>query len=297
MFSRARWALLLCLLMEGLVNAQEPNTFLPPPLIEVPPPPEFYFSLDLSLVQPQLRGNHSDDGFFSPRLDWTVSPRFELGLTNRGPWNPYIGYRIVDSNRGEAGQDPTTGNDVFFGRSAQLNAIDLGIQSEVFPLLSVLQARWDLSARITVLDLKDVFDIESANGGFWTAHLKQEFVGAGPRGGIKLDLPFRDSGWSVGGQADAGLQWGGFRDCWQVVSGDGNNVQEDHGHTAKGGLLWHAGGQLALKYSWPACDPRIVYSMGYMYETWFSKDLGFLNGDDFGRFQYHGPFFRFEWRF
>jgi hypothetical protein len=266
-------------------------------LIEAPPPPKFYFSLDLALVEPQLRGNHTSDSSFSPRLDWTVSPRFEFGLANWGAWNPYIGYRVVDSDHRERSFDDASGTGVFFNRSAELNAIDLGIQSETSSLFSVLQARWDLSARISTLNVRDSFDFEYPDGSFWTAQVKQQFVGAGPRGGIKVDLPFRDSGWSIGGQAYGGFQWGGYRATWHVQSGDGMTVQEDNEHTAKGGLLWQLETQLALKYSWPPCEPRVIYSMGFMYDIWFSKDLGFLSGDDSGRFQFYGPFVRFEWRF
>jgi hypothetical protein len=289
--------LTLGLALFGRLHADDAISFLPPPLVEEPPPADFYFSLDLNLVQPRLKGTHTDDGTFSPRLDWTVSPRFELGFANRGPWNPYIGYRALYSDHGDQVFEPLSSTTVSFGRSTELHTIDLGAKTEVFPLFSVLQAQWDLSARISVLDFHDVFDIDFAGNGFISGHAREQFVGAGPRGGLKLALPFRDTGWSLAGQMDGGVEWGGYRMNWQSVTSDGQNLEPDGGHASKGGILWHAGGQVGLQYAWPVCNPRIVYSMGYMYEAFFSKELGFLNGDDRGRFDYHGPFVRFEWRF
>ncbi len=65
----------------------------------------------------------------------------------------------------------------------------------------------------------------------------------------------------------------------------------------KGGVLWHAGAQLALRYNPSRFCDRMSVSVGYGYETWFSKDLNFMDSSHFGRFDYHGPFVRMEWRY
>jgi hypothetical protein len=290
----SNWSLFTFLLFTTAAHGQDAVTYLPPPFADEPPPPAYYYSLSFGLVQPRL---HGSNGGLSPTLDWTVSPRFEAGLLNRGPWNPYVGYQLVYSEHDEQSFDPFTETTIGFGRSTELHAIDLGVKSEPFHFLSVLRAQWDLSARLTVFDFRDRLDADFAQQSFVSARVRQQFVGAGPRGGLALELPLADSGWSIAGQADGGVQWGSYRSHVRVDTFDGEFADQEVHRESKGGVLWHAGAQLGLRYAWPACDPRLIYSMGYMYEIWFSKELGFLDAADRGYFQYHGPFFNFQWRF
>ena len=76
----------ICLLTVGGPGRADDVTFLPPPFVEdvpPPPPPSLFFSIDFAVIQPRLRGfggDVQDGATFSPRLDWTVSPRFEIGF-------------------------------------------------------------------------------------------------------------------------------------------------------------------------------------------------------------------------
>lgn len=286
----------------GLLQGDD-ISYLPPPFVgdEAPaPPPDRYFSIDFAFVQPRLRGfggDAQDVLGFSPRLDWTVSPRIEFGFTTREPWNPYIGYRGVYSDNSETAFDPASNAAFLFSRTTELHAIDFGIRSSPFCLLNVLPTEWDLAVRVTGTDFRDYFDFEFGGGAFVNAKLRQEFLGAGPRAGLRTELPFGGTGFSFGGQWDAGIQWGGYRAQLEVVTSDGETLEQERAERKKGGVLWHVGGQVAFRYAWPLHDPRIVYSAGYLYEAWFSKDLGLLDGGERGRFDYHGPFVRFEWRF
>jgi hypothetical protein len=291
-----------CLLFAGFAPAQDDVSYLPQPFPDevcYVPTPGLFFSVDFALIQPRLKGTGGGEEalFSSPILDWAVSPRFEIGFANRERWNPYIGYRPLYSDRGFASIEPLTDSVLLFTRSTELHTVDFGVRSAPFCLLSIFKAEWDLSARLTVIDFQDVYDFDFAQDGFFHARARQQFIGAGPRGGLKVELPIRDTGFALAAGAEGGLQWGGYRNRLNTASFDGIDIVEDEQRMEKGGLLWHVGAQAAVKYAWPAHEPRIVYSLGYLYDVWFSDELGMLEGRERGQFDYHGPFVRFEWRF
>lgn len=271
-----------------------------PPVLEESYLPSYYFNLDFAFVQPRMKNATVDgDVAFTSKLDWTLAPRFEFGLMNRGAWNPYFGYRGVYSDAYESFYEPSI--DSFFSlyRSAELHAIDFGVLSDSFCLLSVIKAQWDFSARLTVADFQDRFSSEFVvtDPSYIVARVRQQFVGAGPRAGMRMELPWRDSGLSLAAQMDVGIQWGSYRGRVGIESMiDGESGYEEES-ASKGGVLWHAGGQLALRYAPPRYCDRLSFQAGYMYEGWFSKDLGLFEGANFGRFDYHGPFFLVEWRY
>lgn len=290
---------LFVMALSSPVRGQELSS-IAPPVVETTYLPSYYFNIDFAVVQPRMKDATVDgDQAFSTKLDWTLAPRFEFGLTNRGAWNPYFGYRGIYSDWYESTYDASI--DTFFSqyRSAELHAIDFGVLSETFCLLSVIRAQWDLSARLTVADFHGRFNSEFivTEPSFITARVRQQFVGAGPRAGLRAELPLRDTGLSLAGQVDVGIQWGSYRgraSLESVIDGEQGYEEET---ASKGGVLWHTGAQLALKYAPPQYCDRLSFQAGYLYEGWFSKDLGLFGGSDFGRFDYHGPFIRMEWRY
>lgn len=293
-------SLLLILMTGSTLTAQDINSLPPPVIEEVTCPPRYYFNMDFAAVEPRFKVASIEDGpSFSRKLDWTVSPHFEFGWMDRGPWNPYIGYRGIYSNAIDSVYEPMTDTLFGYSRSTELNAIDFGVLSEPFPLLAVIRAQWDLSLRLTVADFENTFGVNfTANTpSYVDLNVRQQFIGAGPRAGMRFELPLRDTGLSITSQVDAGLQWGSYSAKYNMQSriDDMYDYQEDS--ASKGGILWHAGAQLALRYTPLRFGDRLSYSVGYMYEAWFSKDLSLVEGTTFGRFDYYGPFFRMEWKY
>jgi hypothetical protein len=287
------------LTLAGVVWSQDLQS-LPPPFVEETCLPSAYFTLDFALVQPRLKSASFDGGpSFSSNLDWTISPRFELGLLNRGPWIPYIGYQGIFSESNDQLTQRVMDSFYTYYRSTELHALDFGLLSEPFSLLSVIRAQLDFSARLTILDFYDRFGVSYmiTDPSYMVARLRQQFVGAGPRAGLRMMLPFQDSGLSLAGQIDGGVEWGAYRARIDIESRIDDQFSEESDQASKGGLLWHAGAQLALRYSPPRYCDRLSFSAGYLYETWFSKDMNLLDGNRYGRFDYHGPFFRMEWKY
>ena len=293
--------LMLSLMLTGMLSAQELQS-LPPPVVEESFLPRWYVDFDFAVVQPRLRGD-TLDGMpnFSQKLDWTVATRFEVGFLNRGlnGWNAYFGYQGIYSDAGQSTYDPNSDTFFNFGQCAEINAFDFGVLSEPFCFLSVIRAQWDLSIRLTVAEFNQRYgmDFFVNQPSFIVARLRQQFVGAGPRAGLRMELPISDTGLALTGRVDGGLQWGSFQNRVQVESLIDNDFNADEEASSKGGVLWHAGAQLALRYAPPRYCDRLCFSAGYLYETWFSKDLNFMETSHFGRFDYHGPFFRMEWRY
>lgn len=296
-----RLSCLLLLLCTALVNAQQSDlSALPPPIFEETYQPSYFFNLDFALVQPRLKQpGDSSTGDFKQNLDWTVSPRFEFGLMNRGAFNPYFGYRGIYSDASETAYEPflETNYDLF--SSAELHALDFGVLSEPFALLSVIRAQWDLSIRLTVADFYNRADFSFImnDPSFFTTRIRQQFVGAGPRTGMRMFLPFSDTGLSLSASADVGIQWGSYRAKASIESIIDGEYGYEEDNSSKGGILWHTGGQLGLRYAPPRFCDRLSFTAGYMYEAWFSKDINLMSDSSFGRFDYHGPFFRIEWRY
>ena len=287
-------------LVDGNYQSSQTMQSLPVPVVEETYLPQLYYNLDFALVQPRFRGTSIEGGpSFSPNMDWTVMPRFEVGLMNRGSWNFYFGYQGIYSDSGTAVYDNNSNTLYSFSHSSELDAFDFGFLSETFPLLSVIRAQWDVSARLTIADFHDRFglDFTSTLPSYFIAHYRQQFVGAGPRAGMRLELPFRDTGLSLTGRFDGGIQWGTYQTSIDTASNIDNDFHQDSESMSKGGVIWHVGGQLALRYSPLRYADRLSFSAGYLYEAWFSKDVGLIDGNEFGRFDYHGPFFRMEWRY
>ncbi|MBL8822163.1 MAG: hypothetical protein JNJ77_06205 [Planctomycetia bacterium] len=284
---------------EGSLTPVEVRS-LPSPMIEETYLPSYYFNLDFAVVQPRLTNPSMDGGpAFSSNVDWTLSPRFEFGTLNRGAWNPYIGYRGLYSDSNQQAYEPFTDTLFSFYRSTELHAVDFGVQSEVFPLLSVIRARWDLSARLTVSDFQDFygFDFVSFDPSYIDVRWRQQFIGAGPRAGLRMELPWADTGLSLSGLVDAGIQWGSYRARATIESVIDGEFDYDEAQRSEGGIVWHTGAQLALRYAPPQYCDRLSFSAGYLYETWFFKDLAVMEGSGSQQFDYHGPFFRMEWKY
>lgn len=308
--------LLFAYSLASVAQAQGVNS-LPPPVLEsttqiqsvdsLPVPvvvetylPQLYYNLDFAIVQPRFRGTGFDGGpSFSPNMDWTVMPRFEVGLLNRGPWNFYFGYQGIYSDSSTRVYDVNSDTLFSFSHSAQLDAFDFGFLSESFPLLAVMRAQWDASIRLTIADFQNNFalDFTSNLPSYLAARYSQQFIGAGPRAGMRLELPFRDTGLSLTSRFDAGIQWGSYTACVDMASNIDNEFHADSESASKGGFIWHVGAQLALRYSPPRYQDRLSFSAGYLYEAWFSKDMALIEGSEFGRLDYYGPFFRMEWKY
>lgn len=298
---RYRVAWLLLLLSTSLTYGQGNDlSALPPPLFEETYQPSYFFNLDFGLVRPRLKHpGDSETGDFNQKLDWTVSPRFEFGLMNRGMFNPYFGYRGIYSDASAAAYEPFLDTDYALFSSAELHAMDFGVLTEPMMLLSVIQAQWDLSIRLTVADFynRADFGFIANEPSYFIVRARQQFVGAGPRTGLRMALPFRDTGLSLSTMADVGLQWGSYRAKASIESMvDGESSYEEE-TASKGGILWHTGAQIGLRYAPPQFCERLSFTAGYMYEAWFSKDLNMMSDSSVGRFDYHGPFFRMEWRY
>ncbi|HMO36863.1 MAG TPA: Lpg1974 family pore-forming outer membrane protein [Gemmatales bacterium] len=284
---------------QGVVPGEDISA-LPPPLFEEVYQPSYFFNIDLGLVQPRLHqpgGNGT--GNFNQSLDWTLSPRFEFGVLNRGWLNPYFGYRGIYSDATTFAYEPILDTSYGLFNSAELHALDFGVLSETFPLLAVIRAQWDLSMRLTVADFynRADFDFILNEPSFFTTRIRQQFVGAGPRAGLRMDLPLQDTGLSLYAMTDAGLQWGGFRARTSIESVIDGDYGYDEEEQSKGGILWHTGAQLGLRYAPPQHCNRLSFTAGYLYEAWFSRDINLMGDSGTGRFDYHGPFFRIEWRY
>lgn len=273
---------------------------LPVPVMTETYLPQLYYNLDFAVVQPRFRGTGFEGGpSFSPNMDWTVMPRFEVGLLNRGPWNFYFGYQGIYSDSSTRVFDSSSDTLYSFSHSAQLDAFDFGFLSETFPILAVIRAQWDASIRLTIADFQNNFalDFTSELPSYLAARYRQQFIGAGPRAGMRFEVPFRDTGLSLTGRFDGGIQWGTYTACIDTASNIDNEFHADSESASKGGTIWHVGAQLALRYAPPRYQDRLSFSAGYLYEAWFSKDMALIEGSEFGRFDYHGPFFRMEWKY
>jgi hypothetical protein len=290
----------------------------PPALAPVPPPlaqapggepliyrPElkcgFFAAFELSVLAPSIGGHQFDvvkvaginQNVSLPftGLDWTGSPRIELGYCF-GDMGCVIGaYRSVVS-QGSAdldGFDPT--GTAFLHTRLNLNSVDLMYASPTYALGTLWDLKWDAGLRIGA-----VYYDSQANGPILSQHVTNNFVGAGPRAGIEVRRYLEDApGISVFGRLETGFMIGGDSQSYSetVQLGGGASVSGSDRFSATRAVPM-LGLQLGVSYS-PPQNPRwLRLSAGYEFEEWWG--VGGAGGNS-GNVQFQGLFFRGEFHY
>jgi hypothetical protein len=292
------------------------------PIAVLPPLPGPYFEQDPLLDPPQFPATgcfaDAEIGFFashvknhlvnavqignntpdivqlpSASLDWTVSPRFEVGYRLPSGFGEFVmGYRFLVTE----GSTNTIGLDGFANLKSRLdmNVFDWDYASREYSLWPNCEMKWRVGVRLAYVyfDSQSIepIGLAAAGSGIFEQGESNSFVGFGPHAGVELSHHFGDTGLSLTGRVDFASLLGRIRQGFFEQSTTFND-----GETRNSGSQGVPTVNVQAGLSWqpPQCK-GVSFFLGYQYEHWWS--IGQL-GDSSAEVTDQGIFIRAAYNF
>jgi len=242
------------------------------------------------------------------RLDWTVSPRFELGYRLPSGFGELdVAYRfLLTEGTGSTPAGSAASPDAAAALTSHLR-INLG-DVDYASRETSLGPNWGMKWRIG-LRTADVFFDSQADEPFAAAaapgaskiferSIQDNFWGIGPHAALELDK--RRNAWGLGwlGRLDGALLFGRVRQSFAEVSttpGGGGAFDLINGEQAP--ML---NGFLGLDWR-PPCRPNLDILLGFTAEYWWNvgrmSDPDMYNGRTAGEVGSYGPLLRLEYNY
>jgi hypothetical protein len=235
----------------------------------------------MTAVQNPVTGNADQVGVPSAALNWTVSPRVEVGYRLPSGFG-----EVALSYRGLAtqGSQSVGGTDIPTRLSSHLdiNQIDLDYGNWEFSLWPHWDMHWRVGLRYAYVyfDARadQPFDLAAAAGsGVFQARTTNSYVGIGPHSGLDLWRRFGTDGLAFGVQSEFSLLVGRIRQQFiEATTTRGPDGQPLVGALSVGSS--QAVPVLAVQagFRWqPPRYPNAHLYLGYRYEYWW--EVGLLN--------------------
>jgi hypothetical protein len=265
------------------------------------PPPGWFGDVEVDVVGPHVKNRLFADVAFAngfidtvhvpmADLDWTGSPRFEVGYrfdNNGGQFT--IAYRFLTT------EGRTTLTDVDFGALAGLhsrldfNVIDFAYGGGLIAAGPYCDVQWRLGVRLT----QAFFDTR-AEDLFREARTSNHFLGAGPLGAIEWQRRIYAPGLAVYGRLEGAVPFGSIHQGFEEVFHASRtlNVGAATSQRMTQGVPMLS---LDIGLGWtPAWSRFTRFSLGYHLEGWW--DLGEVN-DSSADLTTQGLFFKGEFSF
>jgi hypothetical protein len=261
------------------------NTRLDPPEL---PPPGCFVAVEIDPTVAHVKNDLSNSTIPtnmlgeivrlpSARLDWTVSPRFEVGYRLPCGFGAVVlGYRFLATD----GSGTIQGPDALESLKSRLdfNVADLDYASwEISLFPHVLEHTCDMQWRFGLRFASVFFDSQAvepfaaaaAPGGSHVFERRNadSWSGVGPHVALDLGWRFGDSGWSLVGKTDFFLGLGRIHQTFVEVPtnpGAGGELRDDRSQAVpvlnvQAGLRWK-----------PPVWPKSFIFAGYQYEYWWN---------------------------
>jgi hypothetical protein len=210
-------------------------------------------------------------------LDWTTSPRFELGYRlGQGFGEFLLTYRslVTEGKEGIDNFDPA--GEGFLKSRLNMNIVDLDYASREFSPVSQFGLKWHVGARLA----SAYFD-STAVGLILGQRTSSSFFGGGPHAGFDLSWrPCALPALSVFTRLDGALLLGRVKQSFEetvtledgsVIGGAANQSQTQ----AVPVLQWQAG----VGYTPPWSGNQLHFSLGYDFEQWWGIRVGDSRAD------------------
>ena len=272
------------------------------PFLLKPHPGGLFSSFEIGLVEPQINGRLSASVSVTgvPRtvslpfadLDWTGSPRIELGYRFVGGGSLMAAYRsVVSTGSAELPRFDAFGG-AFLRSRIDLNSLDLDYASEEIMIAPFWDIKWKLGARVV-----GAFYDSRAIGLIKRQRVSNNFVGAGPHFGLDFHR-YLDAfpGLALFGRLETAVIFGRAAQSFEEINTlrDGSRV---------GGATRLRGSetspmvnvQFGLSYIPPRDDSNwLRFTFGYQFEQWWNVGNHAGGGGDV---LFHGLFFRGEFNY
>jgi Legionella pneumophila major outer membrane protein precursor len=218
----------------------------------------------LLTVLPLNNNTNIDLSVPSHSLDWTLSPKLELGwhLPEKAG-DVILSYRLLAS---EGTGSITSGPDTIDIKSRlNVNLFDLdylGPPEEFAPRWYLL---WSLGARVAA-----AYYDSTATGASLTTQESNNFVGVGPKGALEIQWQTPLLAFTIYGRADASVMIGQItQKYYETVDGDPNNPLSGSIRINRTQSVPTFSFSTGLRYVPPGAE-YLHFSIGYEWERWWS---------------------------
>jgi hypothetical protein len=288
--------------------------FEPDPRLDRPPlpPPGWFGDVEVNVLGPYVKnklvdtvqiGTSAPDTVQLPsaRLNWTVSPTFEVGYRLPSAFGAFaVAYRFLASD----GSGTTAGPDgpATLASRLDLQVFDLDYISREIALWPCWDMRWFFGGRLVnvYFDSRSQEPVAEAAAGSGVVERRDtdRYVGFGPHWGLEVERHLADWGLTVVGRVDGSLALGrirqGFFEESTTLGADGVPLGGQM-HVRSSQAVPMVRAQLGLSWQ-PSEWPQAQFFAGYQYEHWFNIGRLSLLGDD-GELEAHGLWLEAAYRF
>jgi hypothetical protein len=216
----------------------------------------------------------------SARLDWTVSPRFEVGYRLPSGFGAFaVAYQFLASDGTGTLAEPD--GVASLKSRLDVHVFDLDYASRELSLWPCWDMRWFFGGRLADIYFdsraEEPFAEAAAGSGIFVKRDTDRFVGIGPHLGLELERRLADWGLAVVGRVDGWIDLGrirqGFFEESTTLGPTGQPLTgETHIRSSQAVPMFH----MQLGVSWqPPEWPNAHFFAGYQYEHWWN--LGRLN--------------------
>jgi hypothetical protein len=234
----------------------------------------------------------------SAGLDWTASPRFEVGYrVAHGYGEFFASYRFL-ATEGHSGLASDQGPLQLRSR-LDVNVLDLGYANRI-EWGRHWEMRWKIGARVADIFFDAQQDLAPPNAQGNGVPIEQRtgnsFAGAGPAGGLELFRRLDVPGLALYAEVDGASLWGQVHQSFEgVFSASGGPGPPATSADRHGQGVAVVGGQLGLSYSPPGHESSRFF-LGYQIMEWFQVGRDINTGSS-GDLTEQGIFFRAEFSF
>lgn len=286
----------------GAMPALDTPYFAYDPVLDRPelPPPGWLAGVEVGIVTPHVK-NHALGAVQnsvqaaagvvdtvrlpSATLDWTASPRFELGYRLPSGFGDFVlGYRFLAS-QGDSTVPTVDGTAALHSR-LDINQADFDYASRELCPLPLWDMRWRFGVRYANVfydsRATEPLALAAAGSGIFDRYVSNRYVGAGPHVALDLARRFEGTGLAIFGRADFTTLVGRIRQQFSETSvlTDAAGlplVGSSSQSTSQAAPVMNI--QAGVRWQPPACRCASFFA-GYQYEKWW--DVGRLGPGDTG---------------
>jgi hypothetical protein len=255
---------------------------------------------------------HASDVVAVPmaRLDWTISPRIELGYRLPSGFGEVdVAYRFLSAaGSGSTPAGSAASPDAIGALSSHLNMYlgDLDYASRETSLGPCWGMKWRIGLRYADVFFDSQADedetLAAAGSGVFQRAISDNFWGIGPHAGLELGTQRNRDGLRWVGRLDTAILFGEveqrFAETSTTPRAAGYLSGQTHFVNAQQAPM--LGGFLGLEWR-PPCCPSLDVLLGYTAEYWWNigrlSDPDFYNGQSAGEVGLQGPVFRLQYNY
>ncbi len=238
-------------------------------------------------------------------LDWTVSPRFELGYRLPSAFGEAeVSYRFLraqGSGPAPAGLAASPDASVALTSHLSMDVGDMDYAARETSLGPNWRMKWRIGLRIAGLSFDSQADeplaAAAAGSGIFQRSIENDYLGFGPHAG--LELRSQSNPWGLGwvGKLDSGLLFGRVEQEFVRVRTTGASSEIDYTNQEQAPML---SGFLGLDWR-PPCRANLDILLGSTAEYWWNvgrmSDPDIYNGTSAGEVGTYGAMLRLEYNY